>query len=338
MTENILVTGGAGFIGAHVAKALAAAGMRPVVIDDLSSGHRAAVRWGPLVEADVRDRSALEGVFQRYRPAALVHLAGLISVGESVAEPGRYYDVNLDSLLAVAEAMQRHGVERIVFSGSASVYGDPDTTPIREDAPMRPGSPYAFTKFAGERLLDDYARAHGLRPLTLRYFNAAGADPNGEIGEGHDPETHLIPLAIDAALGVGPPLTIFGDDYPTADGSAIRDYVHVSDLARAHVAALNALDGGLAPRAVNIGAGRGASVLETIAVVEQVVGSAVPRTTGPRRAGDSPSLVAATDLARTALGWRPEISDLRTVVKTALAWRLKLAKSASEATPRQAIR
>ena len=178
---------------------------------------------------------------------------------------------------------------------------------------------------AGERFLADYAVAHGLRPLTLRYFNAAGADPDGEIGESHDPETHLIPLAIDAALGARPPLTIFGDDYPTPDGSAIRDYVHVNDLARAHVAALNALEGGAPPRAVNIGAGTGASVVGTVAAGERMSGRAVPRSTGPRRAGDSPSLVAATDLARTALSWRPEMSDLDTVVQTALAWRLKLA-------------
>lgn len=328
MTETILVTGGAGFIGAHVAKALAAAGMRPVVVDDLSSGHQTAVQWGPLVVADIRDRDALDAAFQSYRPAAVIHLAGLIAVGESVADPGRYYDNNLDGLLAVADAMQSHGVDRIVFSGSASVYGDPDKTPIREDAPMRPGSPYAFTKFAGERFLDDYAHAHGLRPLTLRYFNAAGSDPDGEIGESHDPETHLIPLAIDAALGVGPPLTIFGDDYPTADGSAIRDYVHVSDLARAHVAALHALDGGAAPRAINIGAGQGVSVLEMVAAVERISGRPVPRTTGPRRAGDSPTLVAATDVAETALRWRPEMSALQTVVETALAWRLKRAAAA----------
>lgn len=328
MTENILVTGGAGFIGAHVAKALAAAGMRPVVVDDLSSGHRTTVQWGPLVVADVRDQGALSAAFKRYQPAAVIHLAGLIAVGESVADPGRYYDNNLAGLLAVAEAMRGHDVDRIVFSGSASVYGDPDMTPIREDAPMRPGSPYAFSKFAGERFLDDYARAHGLRPLTLRYFNAAGSDRDGEIGESHDPETHLIPLAIDAALDVGPPLTIFGDNYPTADGSAIRDYVHVSDLARAHVAALNALDGDAPPRAINIGAGQGVSVLEIVAAVERISGRVVPRTTGPRRAGDSPSLVAATDLAETALGWRPEMSALQTVVETALKWRLKLATSA----------
>lgn len=323
MRNIVLVTGGAGYIGAHVCKALATQGYVPVVFDDFSSGHREAVRWGVVVEGDIRDAAAVDRTFRMFRPDSVVHLAGRIAVGESVVDPADYYDVNLCGLATVLNAMRAHRVADIVFSGSASVYGAPDRSPIPEDAPLRPESPYAFSKFAGERILADYAKAYALRPVTLRYFNAAGADPAGEIGEAHDPETHLVPSAIRAALGVGPELRIFGDDFPTPDGTAVRDYVHVDDLAMAHVRAIEALKlDAPPPAAINIGSGEGASVREVVAAVERALGRPVPRRVDARRAGDSPNLVASIERARRCLGWSPKRSDLDTIVTTALRWHL----------------
>jgi UDP-arabinose 4-epimerase len=319
MAETILVTGGAGYIGSHACKALAQAGYRPVVYDDLSRGHRDAVRWGPLVEGGLADQARLANTLRRFRAAAVMHFAAYAYVGESMRDPALYYRNNLAGTLLLLEAMRETRVDRIVFSSTCAVYGTPETVPIRESAPLRPINPYGETKLAIERALHWYGEAYGLRSVALRYFNAAGADPDAEIGERHDPETHLIPLVLDAALGLGGPVEIFGGDYPTPDGTAIRDYIHVSDLADAHVRAL-AFASGERSAAFNLGTGRGHSVREVIAAAERASGRPVPCRTATRRPGDSPILVADASRAGEHLGWRPGLSDLDSIIGTALAW------------------
>lgn len=321
--RNILVTGGAGYIGAHTAKALREAGFNPVVYDDLSSGYREAVRWGPLAQGDIRDGVALRETIRRNDISAVIHFASLIEVGRSNTRPDLFYDVNVAGTLSLLEAVNDCSVERLVFSSSAAVYGQLGDDPIAtlgEDLPKAPSSPYGDTKLACERMISAYCRAFGLSAVALRYFNAAGADPSGLIGEAHDPETHLIPLAIAATLGEGPPLTIFGLDFDTPDGSCLRDYVHVTDLAAAHLAALQVpmTPGGF--EAVNIGAGTGRSVLEVIDTVGRIVGRPTPHAIGPRRAGDPPSLVANPALAAKLLGWRAAHSDLDRIIADAAAW------------------
>lgn len=318
--STVLVTGGAGYIGAHACKALAAAGYRPVVYDNLVSGRRAAVRWGPFEHGDILDRARLDTVLARHAPDAVLHFAAFAQVGESVADPGPYYRNNVCGSLTLLQAMRDHGVGRIVFSSSCTVYGVPAGLPIAEDAPIAPISPYGVSKTVVERMLADFAAADGLRWVALRYFNAAGADPEGEIGEAHDPHTRILPLALAAAEGTGPPLAILGVDYDTPDGTCVRDYVHVSDLADAHVAALRACERGLPSRAFNLGAGRGVSVREVVAAVEAVTGRPAPVVEGPRRAGDPPVLYADARDAAAELGWRPARSDLRTIVETAWRW------------------
>jgi UDP-arabinose 4-epimerase len=320
MTETVLVTGGAGYIGSHACKALARAGYRPVVFDDLSRGHREAVRWGPFVEGSLADRPRLAEALRQYEVAAVVHFAAYADVGESMRDPGLYYRNNLAGTLSLLEAMRECGIERIVFSSTCAVYGTPDAIPIRESAPQRPVNPYGETKLAIERALHWYGKAHGLRSISLRYFNAAGADPDGEIGERHDPETHLIPLVVEAALGRRGLFDIFGTDYPTPDGTAIRDYIHVADLADAHLRALSRLASGEPSAAFNLGTGRGHSVREVVAAVERGSGRSVTARAAPRRPGDPPVLVADAGLAAQRLGWRPTLSDLETIVATALAW------------------
>jgi UDP-arabinose 4-epimerase len=320
MSQSILVTGGAGYVGAHACKALAAAGYRPVVYDNLSRGHREAVRWGPLVEGDLHDIARLAEALRAHQIAAVIHFAALAYVGESVADPERYYANNLGGTLALLGAMRQAEVETIVFSSTCAVYGVPDTVPIAETTAKAPLNPYGDTKLAIERVMHWYAGAYGLRYAALRYFNAAGADPDGEIGEDHDPETHVIPLVLRAALGTGVPISIFGTDYPTRDGTAIRDYIHVGDLADAHLRALRHLAGGGENGALNLGTGRGYSVREVIAAVERIAGRPVPQREAPRRAGDPPELVADPALARSRLGWQPRHSDLDTIIATALAW------------------
>jgi len=324
--RNILVTGGAGYIGSHTAKALSAAGYRPVVFDDLSNGHAEAVKWGPLVRGDVRDRAAVENCIRRHDISAVIHFAGLIEVGRSVAEPELFWDYNLNGVASVLAAMRACDVRRLVFSSTAAVYGQPvdgGGAPLKETLPLQPINPYGDSKLAAERLIAATARAHGLEAVALRYFNAAGADPDGEIGEAHQPESHLIPLAIEAALGLGRPLTVFGQDFPTPDGSCIRDYIHVTDLARAHVLALEAEIGPEAFLAMNLGVGRGASVLDIIAAVDRATSKRTPYTVGPRRAGDPAVLVADPECARTTLGWAPVYQDLDDILRTATAWRLR---------------
>lgn len=325
MPKSILVTGGAGYIGSHTCKVLAQAGYTPVTLDNLVYGHPWAVRFGPFVQADLLDRAALDRAFDEYRPSAVLHFAAFTYVGESVTDPGKYYRNNAAGTLTLLEAMRDHGCKRMVFSSSCAVYGLPQALPLTEGHPQAPMNPYGVSKAMSERMMADFGLAHGLRSVCLRYFNAAGADPGGGLGEDHDPETHLIPLAVEAALGKRPPLQVFGSDYPTPDGTAVRDYVHVLDLAQAHVAALRYLESGEANgaspcSAFNLGTGRGASVAEVLAAVAAVSGRAVPHTMGPRRAGDPPMLVAQAELAEKVLGWRPAYADVLEIIRTAWDW------------------
>jgi UDP-glucose-4-epimerase GalE len=317
---RILIAGGAGYVGSHCVKALAAAGHDCVVFDSLLFGHREFVRWGALVEGDIRDAAALDAVFAAHRIDAVMHFAALAYVGESVSAPGRYYDVNVNGTRVLLDAMVRAGVRTIVFSSSCAIYGEPERVPIVESTPPRPINPYGFTKLACERMMDDFGRADGLKSARLRYFNAAGAEPTGEIGEHHVPETHLIPLVLDAALGTRPTIQVFGTDYATADGTAVRDYVHVCDLARAHVLALHHLLDGGDTLAVNLGSGQGASVHQVIEMARRVTGREVPVRDGPRRVGDPAILVADAAKARELLGWSTERSDLRSIVADAWRW------------------
>jgi UDP-arabinose 4-epimerase len=321
MTRAVLVTGGAGYIGSHTAKALAAAGYLPVAFDNLRHGHRAAVKWGPLELGDILDSQRLNEAMEKWRPEAVLHFAGLISVGESVQDPELYYRNNVAGSLNLLQAMRAAGVDRIVFSSTAAVYGEPDVAPIPETAPRRPVNPYGASKAMTEAMLEDFSKAYGLRSVALRYFNAAGADPGGETGETHEPETHLIPLALDAVSGRRGPLTIYGDDYPTPDGTCIRDYIHVSDLATAHVKALEyAAQGDAASHKFNLGTGSGFSIRQVLDSIGRVTGRPVPANLGPRRPGDSAVLVADPGRARQILDWAPTLSDIDTIVRTAYDW------------------
>lgn len=316
----VLVTGGAGFVGSHVCRALAAEGYLPVAVDDLRAGHRDFVKWGPLVEASIDDVRAIDDAAAKHRAVACVHLAGSIEVGLSVKEPLRFWRNNVGATLTLIERLKASGVRAFIFSSTAAVYGAPDRVPMPEDHPKRPDSPYGDTKLAIERLLESESRAGGLSWIAFRYFNAAGAAWRDGIGEDHAPETHLIPLACHAALGNRPPLTVFGSDYPTPDGTAVRDYVHVVDLARAHVLGLRAALAAPIGRAFNLGSGKGHSVREAIAAVARNAGRPVPHEFGPRRAGDSPELVADPAAAAAILGWRAEHSALDTIVADAWRW------------------
>ena len=319
----VLVTGGAGFIGAHTAKALHDRGYLPVVYDNLSSGFREAVRWGPLVHGDIRDARALGDAMVEHGVKSVIHFAGLIEVGRSVAKPDLFWEHNVAGTVSLLGAMRDRGVGRLVFSSSAAVYGQGGRgplEPIAESAPKAPASPYGDTKLACEWMIEAQCRAYGLTGVALRYFNAAGADASGLIGEAHEPETHLIPLAIAAALGDGKPLTVFGDDFDTPDGTCLRDYIHVGDLADAHVAALEADLPAGAFEAVNVGTGEGASVLEVVAAIGRAVGHPVSYGLGARRAGDPPSLVADPTRARELLGWSATASSLDQIVADALRW------------------
>jgi UDP-arabinose 4-epimerase len=315
-----LVTGGAGYIGSHACKALAKAGYRPIAYDNLCHGHRWAVRWGPLVEGDVADVARLRAVMSAERVVAVMHFAAFAYVGESMAEPAKYFRNNVSASLTLLEAMRDVGVEALVFSSTCATYGIPDRVPIDESAPQRPVSPYGESKLMVERMLSWFGSAYGVRSASLRYFNAAGADIDTEIGEAHEPESHLVPLAIQAALGQGPELRVFGTDYPTPDGTAVRDFIHVDDLAEAHVKALEYLLAHDSSVALNLGSGRGYSVREVVAAVERATGLPVPVEESPRRPGDPPTLIADARLAHGVLDWRPDRSDLETIIETALRW------------------
>ena len=320
----VLVTGGAGYIGSHACKALALAGYLPVAFDNLCFGHDWAVKWGPLSVGDILDRARLDEVLKQYHPKAIMHFAGSAYVGEFVTDPGKYYRNNVAGSLSLLEAARDHGISQFVFSSTCATYGIPERLPITEKTLQQPINPYGTSKLMVERMLADFGVTHGLRFIALRYFNAAGADHDGEIGESHDPETHLIPLVLDAAAGHRPDITIFGTDYETPDGTCVRDYIHVTDLADAHVKALQALQVGGLPGVYNLGNGQGISVLGVIQAVEQVTGRHVSVRRAGGRAGDPPALVSDATKAREALGWRPKTEKIDDIVRTAWAWHQKV--------------
>lgn len=311
--SNVLVVGGAGYIGSHACKALHKAGYTPVVYDNLVYGHEDAVKWGPFEKGDLLDAARLDEVLTRYKPICVMHFAAFAYVGESVTDPSKYYGNNITGSLALLDAMRRNGVDTIVFSSTCATYGEVDTLP------QNPVSPYGYSKLVVENALRDYGRAYGLKWVAMRYFNAAGLDPDGDLGERHDPETHAIPLALLAAMRQSE-FNVFGTDYDTPDGTAIRDYIHVCDLADAHVRAIAYLQNGGESTAFNLATGRGTSVKEILSAVEKAVGSPVPVKYAPRRAGDAPILYATGEKARALLGWVPEYTDIDLIVKTAADW------------------
>jgi len=325
--STILVTGGAGYIGSHACKALAKAGFSPVVYDNLTTGFRESVLFGPLVEADIRDAEAFQQAMEKHKPAAIVHFAAKLAVGESVEQPEDYYDVNVRGAWNVIHNARNAGIP-IVFSSTAAVYGIPETFPIAEDAPLAPINPYGHSKRMVEQMLADAAHAYNLRYASLRYFNACGADAEGQLGLRQTNPTHLIPVALEAILETRPPLQVFGTDYPTEDGTAVRDYIHVADLADAHVAALKYLLGGGECTVLNLGTGTGYSVKQVIDAIESGTGHNVPRQDHARRAGDPPALVAAVEKARNVLGWQATQSALPNIVATAWKWRQQLTSGA----------
>jgi UDP-glucose-4-epimerase GalE len=318
--KNILIAGGAGYIGSHTAKLLRAAGYCPVVVDDLSVGNRQAARYGQLERANIGDGVALRRILREHEIGAVIHFAASAYVGESIRTPRKYFHNNVINTLNLLDAMLDCGVGQIVFSSTCATYGVPQALPISEEHRQCPVNPYGESKLFIERTLRWYGEAYGLRWVALRYFNAAGADPAGELGECHDPETHLVPLAILAALGAAPPLRIFGIDYDTTDGTCVRDYIHVADLARAHLLALQYLGAGEPSAAFNLGTGRGHSVADVVAAVRSMSGAPVPVEYGPRRPGDPAALVADPRLANGALQWRPEYNELQPIIETAWRW------------------
>ncbi|MFZ5655692.1 MAG: UDP-glucose 4-epimerase GalE [Pseudomonadota bacterium] len=316
---HVLVCGGAGYVGSHACLALARAGHEVTVLDNLFAGHREAVRWGPLVEADILRPETLDAGFAR-RVDAVMHFCARSLVGESVTDPVAYYQNNVAGTLNLLEAMRRHGVDRLVFSSTAAVFGNPVSDVIDEEHPKEPINPYGASKLMVERILADAAAAYGLRSVALRYFNAAGAAADEGIGESHEPETHLIPNALKAAAGAGAGLKVFGNDYPTRDGTCVRDYVHVLDLADAHLRALDWMDREPGAHRFNLGNGNGFSVLEVIEAARRVTGHRLPYEIAPRRAGDPPVLVASSALAREKLGWTPKYDRIEPIIETAWAW------------------
>ena len=328
MKGDVIVTGGAGYVGSHACKALARAGYRPITLDNFSTGNRWAVRYGPLEVADTMRPDQLDAIFTRWQPLAVMHFAAVALVGESMTDPALYYRQNVTGTLNLLDACRASGCTNFVFSSTCAVYGTPETPSIDERTPERPVNPYGASKAMAERMLADHAMAHGLRYVALRYFNAAGADHDGEIGESRAIETHLIPLALDAALGRRPPLRVMGTDYATQDGTAVRDYLHVDDLARAHVGALERLDGGGGCTTLNLGSGDGHSVRQVVDTIERVTGRTVQCIKAARRPGDPPRLVADITAARRELGFEP-CANLERIVETAWRW-------AREAPPRAA--
>lgn len=309
--KAILVVGGAGYIGSHVCKELAKNDYLPVCYDNLIYGHRDAVKWGPFEYGDIGDTGRLCDVMEEHRPSGVIHLAAFAYVGESVIKPAKYYHNNVAGSLSLLDAMRRTGVHRLVFSSTCATYGIPKTVPITENTPREPVNPYGASKLMVERMMADFHRAYGLDSVALRYFNAAGADPEGEIGERHDPETHLIPLVLDAAMGRRDALTVFGSDYPTPDGTCIRDYIHVTDLARAHVLSLQLMEKNPATCvSMNLGTGKGYSIKEVISIAESVTGKKVPHRFAGRREGDPPALVADPGEALRRLQWKAQYADL----------------------------
>lgn len=326
-TKNVLVTGGAGFIGSHMVKALLEQGRRVVVIDDLSTGHRDAVRGAHFVQGDIGDEEHVCALLAEHAVGVVIHLAGSSLVAESIAQPGKYRRNNVEKTQALLRAMLAARVECLVFSSSAAVYGEPRYIPIDEAHPTEPVNPYGASKLSIERLLDDLHVAYGLRSVSLRYFNAAGADPEGGLGERHDPETHLVPLVLRAASGRRAAVEVFGDDYPTRDGTCVRDYVHVSDLCDAHLRALDWLNGGGEREALNLGSEQGATVLEVIEAARRETGADIRKTVAARRPGDPAVLVASCERARRVLSWTPQRADIATIVRDAWRWERRAASA-----------
>jgi UDP-arabinose 4-epimerase len=318
--KTILVTGGAGFVGSHACKALARAGYRPVTFDNLERGHKQAVKWGPLERGDLRDKADLERAFETWRPSVVMHFAAYAYVGESTAEPLKYYENNVGGTAKLLKACKDFDCWNFIFSSSCATYGIPARLPLREGDPQRPVNPYGQTKLIVERMLKEAEDAHGIKHITLRYFNAAGADPDGELGEAHEPETHLIPLVLFAAMGRRPTIQIFGSDYPTPDGTCIRDYVHVSDLADAHVAAIDWLAQGKLSNSFNLGNGHGFSVAEVVRTTQEITGMAISTYMCPRRVGDPPTLISDSSRARNLLGWQPKYPGLDEQITHAWKW------------------
>lgn len=316
---TVLVAGGAGYVGSHACKALAKEGFTPIVFDNLSTGHDWAAKWGPLEIGSIHDDSRLDQVFEKYQPTAVMHFAAHAYVGESMVEPEKYYKLNISGTLNLLSAMHRASCNKLIFSSSCTVYGDA-VSPISEMFAIKPINPYGVTKALVEQALADFNRAYGLNFIAFRYFNAAGADPDCEIGEEHNPETHLIPLVILSALGQREGISVFGTDYPTPDGSCIRDYIHVSDLAQAHVLGLKSLMSGGKSDFYNLANGRGYSVFEVIECIKRVSGKDIPMTYAPRRPGDPAALIANSEKARSELHWKPAYESLEEIVETALRW------------------
>lgn len=319
MSKTILVTGGAGFIGSQTCKALAARGYTPITLDNLSNGHEWAVKWGPFIKGDIGDRELLDNVFSEYKPEGVIHFAAFIEVGISVKNPGSFYRNNSSGTLTVLEAMRDHSCRNLVFSSTAAVYGMPNETPITETHPQWPINPYGWSKFMVERMLEDFSAAHDIRYCALRYFNAAGADPDCQIGEAHSPESHLIPLVLEAAQDKERTISIFGTDYDTQDGTCIRDYIHVADLADAHICALEYLEENQST-AMNLGTGTGNSVQEIIDASKRVTGLPINPAVAPRRPGDPAILVADRRLANEKLGWVPQYTDIEEIIQHAWNW------------------
>lgn len=320
MNNKVLVTGGAGYIGSHACKSLALAGYQPIAYDNFVYGHPWAVQWGPVEQGDIKDRSRLDEVFLRHKPFAVMHFAAFAYVGESVHNPGKYYQNNVVGTLSLLGAMRDHEVNKFVFSSTCATYGIPNSVPITEEHSQMPINPYGMSKLMIEKILDDFDVAHSLRSVSLRYFNAAGADSAGDIGEAHDPETHLIPLVIDAVTGKRGAVTIFGDDYNTPDGTCIRDYIHVTDLAQAHIQALKWLEKGGKTEKFNLGNGKGFSVKDVIDSIGRVTGLKVPYQMGTRRQGDPDCLVGDAGKIRRDLAWIPEYSELDSIIESAWKW------------------
>ena len=318
--KNILVVGGAGYIGSHMAKYLSKKGYMPVVLDNLVLGHRRAVKYGPFFEGSMNDSSLLEKIFSEYPISAVMHFAAFCYVGESVEEPARYYQNNVANTLTLLEVMVEKKIGNFIFSSSCASYGEPVEIPITEDHPQKPISPYGRTKLMVEQILDDFRTAYGLESVCLRYFNAAGADRDGELGEDHNPETHVIPLVLKTALGQRPVVDIFGDDYPTPDGTCIRDYIHIEDLAQAHLLALERLLEGVPGGLYNLGNAKGYSVKQVIEIARRITGKEIPARVVERRSGDPAVLISSSQKAMKDLGWMPQFPDLETMVETAWTW------------------
>ncbi|MEB3286503.1 MAG: UDP-glucose 4-epimerase GalE [Vampirovibrionales bacterium] len=320
---TVMVTGGAGYIGSHCVKQLLAGGRRVLVVDNLSTGYEKLVKSPDFIEADTADAEAMVKLMRDYQVSAVMHFSAFAYVGESVTNPEKYYRNNIYGTLQLLSAMREAGVKQFIFSSTCASYGDPQYLPLDEKHPLNPINPYGYTKRVVEEMLKDFSSAYGLRYVALRYFNAAGADPEGELGECHDPETHLIPLVLQVASGRRPHITVFGDDYQTPDGTCIRDYIHILDIAQAHIKALEFLEAGNASDIFNIGTGNGNSVKQIIEMCEQVSGKKIAIEMGERRPGDPPALVASNEKIKTVLGWNPDYPDLKPIIETAWAWEQK---------------